>query len=408
VQGYEVEGVLGRGGMGIVYEARQLSLGRKVALKILAVTHGMDPSFKERFQREGRIQAAIDHPHIVTVFEAGEWEEALFIAMRLVRGPNLKEMIIARELEPGRTLRILTPIADALGAAHEAGLTHRDIKPQNILVGASDRAFLADFGLTKGNDDSGLTRAGEFVGTIDYIAPEQIRGQPTTGAADVYSLGAVLYECLTGMVPFPKHADAAVMYAHLSEPPPLVTEQRPEFPPALDEVICRAMAKDPSERYSSAIELMHEAEQSFGKRLRAAISPPRPLASAEAAGIRDPEPPSPNGAPPRVPEPAEAAATAAPAPAPPTVATPAARHEPARAQAPAPATLLSPAVSRGEVAPAPPTVASPAIAPLAAERTAASAPAQPDEPHRGPRIPPLAVAAAGILLLVVLAYLLAG
>ena len=249
VAGYEIEGILGHGGMGVVYEARQLALGRKVALKILAGTLGMDPSFKERFRNEGRIQAAIDHPHIVTVFEAGEWEDSLFIAMRLVRGPNLKEMIIARELEGARTLRILRPIAEALDAAHEAGLIHRDIKPQNILVGARDRAYLADFGLTKGIDDAGLTQTGQFVGTIDYISPEQIRGETTTSACDIYALAAVLYECLTGAVPYPKPSDAAVMYAHLSEPPPLVTEQRPELPPNLDEVICKAMDKDPEARH---------------------------------------------------------------------------------------------------------------------------------------------------------------
>ena len=189
--------------MGVVYEARQVALGRTVALKILAGTLGMDPTFKERFRHEGRIQAALDHPHIVTIFEAGEWEDSLFIAMRLVRGPNLKEMIIARELEGARTLRILRPIAEALDSAHEAGLIHRDIKPQNILVGSRDRAYLADFGLTKGIDDAGLTQTGQFVGTIDYIAPEQIRGEQATSACDIYALAAVLYECLTrrGAVP---------------------------------------------------------------------------------------------------------------------------------------------------------------------------------------------------------------
>jgi serine/threonine-protein kinase len=202
VAGYEIEGILGHGGMGVVYEARQLSLGRTVALKILAGTLGMDPSFKERFRHEGRIQAALDHPHIVTIFEAGEWEDSLFIAMRLVRGPNLKEMIIARELEGGRTLRILHPIAEALDSAHEAGLIHRDIKPQNILVGSRDQAYLADFGLTKGVNEAGLTQTGQFVGTIDYISPEQIRGEQATGACDIYALAAVLYECLTGTVPY--------------------------------------------------------------------------------------------------------------------------------------------------------------------------------------------------------------
>jgi serine/threonine protein kinase len=259
VAGYEVEGVLGRGGMGIVYEAREPALGRQIALKILALTTGMDDSFRERFRREGRIQAAIDHPNIVAVFEAGEWEEALFIAMALVRGANLKDLTIAGGLEAERALRLLTPIAGALDAAHAAGLTHRDVKPQNILVGAGDHPFLVDFGLTKGLGDTGLTRAGEFVGTIDYTAPEQIRGQPATGVADVYSLGAVLYECLTGSVPFPRPIDAAVMYAQLSEPPPLVTEERPELPPAIDEVVRRAMAKDPQERHATPSELMRDA-----------------------------------------------------------------------------------------------------------------------------------------------------
>jgi serine/threonine protein kinase len=263
VPGFRLEYELGRGGMGVVYEAREPSAGRKVALKVFALGNGNDPSFRRRFQREGRIQAAIDHPNIATVFETGECEEALFIAMRLVQGTNLKALTIAGGLEPERALRILTAVADALDAAHEAGLTHRDVKPQNILVGEDDRAYLADFGLTKGVGDTRLTRAGEFVGTIDYSAPEQILGQPATAAADVYSLGAVLYECLTGTVPFPRHADAAVMYAHLSEPPPLVTDERPELPPELDDVICRALAKDPQERQASAGELMRDARQAL-------------------------------------------------------------------------------------------------------------------------------------------------
>jgi serine/threonine-protein kinase len=260
VAGYEIEGVLGRGGMGIVYEARQLALGRKVALKVLTVAPGMDPSFRERFRKEGRVQAAIDHPNIVTVYEAGEWEEAPFIAMQLVRGDTLKEKILAQELESGRTLRLLRPIAGALDAAHAAGVIHRDVKPQNILVGAGDRPYLADFGLTKGLDDTALTRAGQFVGTLDYVAPEQIRGQRPTPSCDVYALGAVLFECLTGAVPYRKHADAAVLYAHLSEPPPLVTDVRADLPSALDEVIQTAMEKDPGARQASATELIDQAE----------------------------------------------------------------------------------------------------------------------------------------------------
>src|SRR5215211_4200066 len=362
VSGYEIEGVLGHGGMGVVYEARQLALGRKVALKILALTLGMDPSFKERFKNEGRIQAALDHPHIVTVFEAGEWEDSLFIAKRLVRGPNLKEMIIARELEGARTLRILRPIAEALDAAHEAGLIHRDIKPQNILVGARDRAYLADFGLTKGMDDAGLTQTGQFVGTIDYIAPEQIRGEPATGACDIYALSAVLYEFMTEAVPYPKPSDAAVMYAHLSEPPPLVTEQRPELPPNLDEVICKAMDKDPEGRYATATQLIDEAEKALGKRVRAVITPPRPIEGPEEAGIREREARVPTR-PERLrrpPEPSEAPSAAA-AEAPPLAAEAPPLAAEAPVPAPAPHTIAASAVEAPTPAPAPPTIAASAV-----------------------------------------------
>ena len=414
VAGYEIEGILGHGGMGVVYEARQLSLGRTVALKILAGTLGMDPSFKERFRHEGRIQAALDHPHIVTIFEAGEWDDSLFIAMRLVRGPNLKEMIIARELEGARTLRILRPIAEALDSAHEAGLIHRDIKPQNILVGSRDRAYLADFGLTKGIDDAGLTQTGQFVGTIDYIAPEQIRGEPATNACDIYALSAVLYECLTGAVPYPKPSDAAVMYAHLSEPPPLVTDQRPELPPNLDEVICKAMDKDPKARYASATDLIDEAERALGKRVRAVITPPGPIEGPEEAGIREkearvptrpervrrhPEPvpdPAPAPAAPTTPgvappalAPAAAAATAAAAtaaaapvakPADPTVAAPAVRPEESVA-GPSDPTVESRAVPQ----PADPTVASPAVRPQSSRSGGRRpSPRRPSSPPRRP------------------------
>ncbi len=371
VAGYEIEGILGHGGMGVVYEARQLSLGRTVALKILAGTLGMDPTFKDRFRHEGRIQAALDHPNIVTIFEAGEWEDTLFIAMRLVRGPNLKEMIIGRELEGARTLRILRPIAEALDSAHEAGLIHRDIKPQNILVGSRDRAYLADFGLTKGIDDAGLTQTGQFVGTIDYIAPEQIRGEQATAACDIYALSAVLYECLSGAVPYPKPSDAAVMYAHLSEPPPLVTDQRPELPPNLDEVICKGMDKDPAGRFKAATGLIDEAERALGKRVRAVITPPGPIEGPEEAGIREKEArvptrpervrrqpvpdPSPAGAAPTTPGTALAPAAAAAA----TAAAATAAGATAAGAKTGPEATAPPAVA----APDDPTVAVPAVPP---------------------------------------------
>jgi serine/threonine protein kinase len=289
VAGYRIEGVLGHGGMGIVYSARQIALERLVALKILAPQLSADESFRQRFRREGQIQAAIDHPHIIPVYEAGEIDGALFITMRLVRGPTLKDLIVARQLEAARTLRILKPIAQALDAAHDVDLIHRDIKPQNILVGLHDHPYLADFGLTKGANEVGLTRTGQFVGTTDYVAPEQIRGEAAGAPSDVYSLAGVLYECLTGVIPYAKPSDAAVLFAHMTEPPPLVTDQRPDLPAALDEVVARGMAKDPAARQARATDLVDEAERAFGRRIRAAITPPGPLEVPEETGIRFPE-----------------------------------------------------------------------------------------------------------------------
>lgn len=275
--GYRIDRVLGQGGMGTVYEATQLSLDRVVALKLLAAHLSNDMAFRARFRREGQVQARLEHPHVVTVYEAGETEHGLFIAMRLVRGRTLKEMINARELDVTRTLKVLGPVAEALDEAHGMGLIHRDIKPQNVLVGGRDHSFLADFGLTKGPTEASLTKTGHFVGTFDYISPEQINGQRATPASDVYSLAGVLYECLTGEVPFPRPAEAAVLYAHVADPPPRPTEHRPELPPALDGVIGRAMAKEPDARHPSASELIREVETTFAP----ATQPPHPIPVVE-------------------------------------------------------------------------------------------------------------------------------
>lgn len=247
----------------MVYEATQLSLRRTVALKVLASALSSDVTFRARFRREGEIQAGVDHPNIVTVYEAGETESDLFIAMSLVRGPNLKDMITEEVLDPKRMLSILTPIASALDAAHSAGLIHRDVKPQNILVSADDNAYLADFGLTKALDKTDLTEADHFMGTLHYVAPEQIQGESATGESDLYSLSAVLYECLTGVVPYPRNSEAAVLYAHLSAPVPRVTDWRPELPRSIDGVIEKGMAKDPTDRYAAGRELLEEARESL-------------------------------------------------------------------------------------------------------------------------------------------------
>jgi hypothetical protein len=282
--GYRIDGTLGEGGMGAVYRATQLSLERVVALKVLTVELSSDPGFRERFRREGLLQAALDHPHIVTVYEAGEAENRLFLAMRMVEGPTLKELIQRRELDDRRALRLLTQVAEALDAAHARGLIHRDVKPHNVLIGAGDHAYLADFGLTKGNDDAAMTETGQFVGTIDYISPEQARGELATARSDVYALTAVLCECLTGQVPYVRATEDRVLMAHLTDPPPRLSEIRPDLPAAMDEVIAEGMAKDPAERPASAGELVLKARRALGAAPAAGLSPgeaTRPAAAVD-------------------------------------------------------------------------------------------------------------------------------
>ncbi|MBA3263166.1 MAG: serine/threonine protein kinase [Thermoleophilaceae bacterium] len=264
VAGHRIEGVLGEGsGMGLVYRATQLSLDRTVALKFLSRELSGDPQFRERFRREGRLQATINHPHIAAVYEAGETEQGMFISMFVVEGPTLKDLIHARELDASRSLQLLGQVADALDAAHAVGLIHRDVKPQNILIGSSDHAFLADFGLTKSPDVEALTETGQLLGTIDYISPEQARALPATSASDVYALACVLYECLAGQVPFYRPSEPAALFAHIVDPPPRLSARRPDLPVALDEVIVRGLAKAPVERPASAGGLLREAQRAL-------------------------------------------------------------------------------------------------------------------------------------------------
>ncbi len=260
--------------MGAVYEATQLSLNRVVALKLLAPNLSDDPGFRARFEREGQVQAALDHEHIVSVYEAGQSDYGLFLAMRLIAGPTLKQLILDGELDPRRSVRLLAQVAQALDSAHEAGLIHRDIKPQNILIGRGDHAYLADFGLIKAPDEARLTGTGQFIGTIDYVAPEQVQGEPATPASDIYALTGVLYECLTGEVPFPKPSEAATLHAHVMSPPPTATERRPDLPSALDGVIAQGMAKDPWSRPSRAAELIQSASRALSSSASTIALPP--------------------------------------------------------------------------------------------------------------------------------------
>jgi serine/threonine-protein kinase len=287
---YRIDGLLGDGGMGVVYEATQLSLDRKVALKLVASELSEDFGFRERFRREGRIQAQIDHPHIIEVYGAGESPYGLFLAMRLVRGPTLKELIVGGSLETGRAVRFLTQIASALDAAHGVELVHRDIKPHNVLIDERrEHSYLADFGVTKARGgDTGLTRAGQLVGTLDYMAPEQFRGQEATERSDLYAFGAVVYEALVGTVPFPRPTEGAVMYAHLSDPVPSVLDRRPSIPKEVDKIIAKAMAKKPEDRFGSASEMMVELTEILATVRDEVLTepPPAPPSADTSVGTR--------------------------------------------------------------------------------------------------------------------------
>jgi serine/threonine protein kinase len=264
IGGYRVDGVLGRGSWGVVYRATQLSLNRAIALKLLLPEACQEADFLERFRREALLQGGLDHPHIVPIHETGVSDHGPYIAMRMVPGPTLKDLILAGTLDTERTLRILFPVADALDVAHEAGMTHRDVKPQNILIGMRDHAFLVDFGSIRAHELAPLTGIGQFVGTIDYAAPEQIQGEAPEAATDVYALTCVLFECLTGTVPFQLPTDAAVLYAHIARPVPVATERRDDLPEDIDAVIATGMAKSPAERYLTATELIRHAARALG------------------------------------------------------------------------------------------------------------------------------------------------
>jgi hypothetical protein len=282
IAGYRIDGILGRGGMGVVYEATQLSLGRVVALKVVTPLRSHDPGYRERFRREGMAQAAIDHAHIVTVYEAGSADDQLFIAMRMIRGETLKDALRGGALEPARTLALLAPIADALDTAHASGLVHRDVKPQNVLIGPNDHPYLADFGLTKVTGQTSLTASGQFMGTPDYTPPEVAEGRDATAASDVYAFAAVVYECLTGGPPFPRPTQAAVLYAHVHEPPPAASERRPGLPHVLDGVLDRGLAKDPAQRPASARELIDAVARAFETPDDGGATVPTPLAETYA------------------------------------------------------------------------------------------------------------------------------
>ncbi len=256
---FVIEQQLGRGEMGIVYRVKRRSLDRAEALKVIAPKYAADPSYRARFKREATHAALAHHPHVVTVYDANESDGRLYIAMQFVDGEDLRKRIAAGPLLPPSAAEITRQVGSALDAAHAAGLVHRDVKPANILLaahGAGDHAYLTDFGVSRRiSSDDDLTQPGMFVGAADYAAPEQHRGEPVDARTDVYSLGCVLFEMLTGQKPFVRDSSTAVAMAHCVDPPPTPTSLNPRLGAAFDSVLLKAMAKQPDDRYQTALEL---------------------------------------------------------------------------------------------------------------------------------------------------------
>jgi serine/threonine protein kinase len=264
--GYRIVEPLGRGGTSVVYRAEHVRLERPAALKLLTPGFG-EADFSARFLRESQLAASLDHPSIVPVYDAGEEDGVLYIAMACVEGEDLKTLLAEEgRLDLRRTLRILGQIGSALDAAHARGLVHRDVKPANILVADGDRAYLSDFGVVKELSGNGTTRTGSFIGTIDYCAPEQIEGGDVDGRADVYALACVLYECLTGEPPFRRPSEVAVLNAHLHTPPPRLSRVAPDLPAALEPVVSKALSKSPLDRYATCGELIAAARTAAAER----------------------------------------------------------------------------------------------------------------------------------------------
>jgi len=276
VLGYQVEALVGRGGMGVVYRVFDPALHRHVALKLIAPDLALDEEFRERFLQESRAVAALEHPNVVPVYSAGQLEDTMYLAMRFVEGSDLRQVLVDGPLPPERAIDICAQVAAALDAAHERGLVHRDVKPSNILVGDGDHVYMGDFGLSRRLDADGPS-PGRSLGTIAYVAPEQIRGEQVDRRADCYSLACVLYECLAGRPPFDGRSDAAVLFAHLESEPPTLSE--------LETVLATGLAKAPEDRYPTCTAMVEEARSALGLAPRRRLWPVIGLAAAIVVAI---------------------------------------------------------------------------------------------------------------------------
>ena len=356
IAGYRIDAVVDRGGMGVVYRATQLALGQQYALKAIAPELAYDLEFQDRFKRETMVAASLRHPNIVGVHYAGDQDGVLFLAMDYIDGTDLREVLKHEgAMHPERAVALLEQVTSALDEAHANGLVHRDVKPANVLIqdrGGREHAFLTDFGLAKQMDSqSGLTKTGMLAGTVDYMAPEQAAGARLDARTDVYALGCVLFEMLTGRVPFERPDTIATLFAHRYDPPPPLRSVRPDLDPAFEQVVARALAKDPAERYMSAGDLGRAARAAAqgtafrGSETIVATGDARPEPPPQAAAPSAP-PPSPASFAGQPPSPASfagpppsPASFAAPPPAPPAQAAPPGSPPPAAAPAPRPATV---------------------------------------------------------------------
>ena len=291
VAGFRVESLIGEGAMGSVFLAEDTRRGGRIALKVLGRDLAEDERFRRRFLRESKLAASLDHPHVVPILDAGEEGGVLYLAMEHVEGVDLRERLRRQgRLNPERAIDVLGQVAEALDGAHAAGLVHRDVKPANILLRdepEGEHAYVCDFGLARHlSSASSLTTDRGLVGTIDYIPPEQIEGGDIDGRADVYSLGCVLFECLAGSRPFDRESELSVVFAHLNEPPPRLSDLAPELPAAFDDVFANALAKSPAARYSTCTELVEAARAALqGRTLAPRRRRRRRMGVAVVAGI---------------------------------------------------------------------------------------------------------------------------
>jgi serine/threonine protein kinase len=405
IAGCRLESIAGRGGMGVVWRATQIALNRPVALKAIAPQLAQDQAFRDRFQRESLLAASIDHPNVIPVYEAGELDGTLFLIMRWVDGTDLRARIMAEgRMAPAKAIRLLRPVASALAAAHRRGLIHRDVKPANVLITTGDdeadeHVYLTDFGIARRNDSRGMTRTGVLVGTLDYIAPEMIQGGRGNQLSDIYGFGCMLFETLTGHVPFDRPTELAKMHAHITDPVPI-----DDLPPALVPIVSRAMAKNPEDRFGSASELVAalDALRETGTGARTGPVEPDPatvlssaVAEEDGATVLAPSTPPP---PPETPAPPPET----PAPPPETPAPPPTDDQPTtldRPATPPPATPVSPATPPPPAAPPTPATPPPPAAPATpVMRTSAAAP----PPERRRLLLPLVLLGVVVLIVAVL------